>query len=201
MMMNQFTPTKLDIKIALLHKRMVLPAFTLVLSVVNLIDDDLPIESVFMWLFLGLIALIINGYCLIRLLVIIEDKNKKYALLGISIAFIILLLISGSSLLLIIKNISILLIILTLVLSMYLQRKLKKSGWIFGLLGAKQVSIFNGLKKKHLKQCINCKKKMNIEDKYCNSCGSEHKIEILCKKCDTPNKLDAKFCSSCGNQV
>lgn len=197
----KFTPTLEEIKIAVTQKRLILPSFIIALSISVLTDSSSNIQDVLIWLILGTISFLIALYNLVKLLIISNFKHKAIAYILLIIIFTSVLFAAHSNVVIIARNYLILVLILAIFSSTITRWYLKARGWQFGLLGAKQVSMFTGLKKKHKKQCVKCKSIMKDNDKFCEKCGEQYADFLACKHCKMKIKQKSKFCPSCGKVV
>jgi len=49
------------------------------------------------------------------------------------------------------------------------------------------------------KNCHDCKKPLDSDARYCQTCGVARDVELLrCERCKGPNTRDAKYCKHCG---
>ena len=53
----------------------------------------------------------------------------------------------------------------------------------------------------HKKQCVNCGKWVNDEDKFCMYCGQKLNVYIICDNCSSKNKLGNNYCNNCGEKL
>jgi hypothetical protein len=53
---------------------------------------------------------------------------------------------------------------------------------------------------KNLK-CTNCKNQVDMDDKFCSSCGEKIKLKKNCNHCNKSLRLSDKYCRNCGTKV
>lgn len=50
-------------------------------------------------------------------------------------------------------------------------------------------------------ECDNCGSVVDIDDQFCQDCGSELAHTEKCSECQSPVSADAEFCPSCGSEL